>query len=180
MIVTLWGAALIVLGIMGVLILLCTFVIRYQKNHPEKNYDERQIVYRGKAYGFGLIVCVIYYFVLSFYLMFVSSNLPEGDKISLLVLAGICVAWFAFELYCLMTGALLPLNDKMDEIFGLSCFMAVLALIGIVVHICFDGMSMGDDPTGVWGDLIKAAMFTSQAVIYKIAKQRDQRESYEQ
>lgn len=179
MIVTLWGALLILLGFVGVLVLLCAWMIRYQNNHPSKHYDERQIAFQGKSYAFGLVVGGIYYTVFSFYLLAASDNLPEGGMISLLVLTGVLISLTATELYCMMTGALLPLNDKMDQIFGFSCLMAALALIGIIVHICFDGMSIGDDPVGVWKDLIQFVWFTFQAIIYRIAKWRDQRQTNE-
>lgn len=172
----LWGALLILLGLVGALMLLCALVIHYQKNHPNKHYDERQILFQGKSYAFGLIVGAVYYMILSFYLLFCSDQLPDGDIISLLVLAGIPAVCISFELYSMMTGALLPLNDKTDQIFAFSCFMAVLAFVGIVVHICFDGMRMGDDPAKVWEDLIQFVWFASQAAIYRIAKWRDKRD----
>lgn len=174
---TLLGALLILLAIVAVLILLCAWVIRHPRKHPNEDYDERQIVLQGRANGFGLIVGSIYYIILSFYLLFTSDNQPAGDMTSLLILAGVFVVIIAIELYCMMTGALLPLNDKMNQVVGFCCFMAVLALIGVGVHIWFHGFGMGDDPTKVWEDLIKVVFFTFEVIIYRIAKWKDQRES---
>ena len=177
MIVTLLGALLVLLGIVSALILLCVLVIRHSKNRPDEDYDERQIVFQGKANEFGLIVGGIYYTILSFYLMFTSDNQTVGDMTSLLVLAGVFVVIITIQLYCMMTGALLPLNDKTNQVVGLCCFMAVLSLIGVCVHIWFNGLGMGDEPVKVWEDLIEVVFFTFEVLIYRIAKWKDQRES---
>lgn len=176
----LWGVLLILLGAVAALVLICSISIRFQRKHPTVNYDERQEAYRGKAYGFGLIIGGIYFIILSFGLLILPDAQLSGDVLSLIIMAGILLTIIALDLYCMMTGALLPLNDKVDQVIITSYILAGLKLFGLAAHIWFHGIGMGDDHVGAWKDMIITAYFTFQAVIYLIAKRRSKREADEQ
>lgn len=174
---TIWGALLILLGTVAALALVCGRAVKFMSKHKNDAYDERQKMFQGKAYGFGLLVAAVYFMILSFGLLIVGDAKLPGDVLSLVVMAGVMLAYTAVNLYCLMTGALLPLNGLMDPVIGMSYFFAVTELFGLIVHICFHGMSMGDDPVGTWEDLTGVVFWTLHAVMYMIARRREKRNS---
>lgn len=177
---TIWGALLILLGVVALLLLACRMTIRFKRKRQNSSYDERQEIFQGKSYGFGLAVGGIYFLILSFVLLVMRGTQLSGDVLSLIVMAGIMLTFMAVNIYCMMTEALLPLDGAMDSVIGICNGFAVLKLIGIITHICFHGMGMGDDPVGAWEDVTVAVFWSVHAAIYMIAKRRRKRASDEQ
>ena len=174
---TIWGAVLILMATVAALALICERTVKFKGKRQDDAYDERQKIFQGKAHGFGLSVAAIYFMILSFGLLIVGDAKLPGDVLSLVVMAGVMLAYTAVNLYCLMTGALLPLNGLMDPVIGMSYFFAVTELFGLIVHIYFHGMSMGDDPVGAWEDLTGVVFWTLHAVMYMIARRREKRDA---
>ena len=171
---------MILLGAVAALLLVCKMKIRFERKRRNNDFDERQQLFHGRAYGFGLAIGGIYFVILSCGLLIFGEAQFSGDALSLIILAGIMLTVIAVNLYCMMTGALLPLNSVMNPAISLSYTFAALELIGIVSHIWFHGMRMGDDPIGVWEDLTGTVFWGFHAIIYMIAKGRDKREADEQ
>ena len=174
-----WSVLLILLGAVALLMLACKLTIRLERKRCSNDFDERQQLFQGRAYGFGLVMGGIYFVILSSFLLIFGDAQFSGDALSLIILAGIMLTVIAVNLYCMMTGALLPLNSVMNPAINLSYTFAALELIGIVSHIWFHGMGMGDDPIGVWEDLTGTVFWVFHAVIYMIARSRDKREADE-
>lgn len=170
---TVWLALLILLGAVSVLLLVCRMCVNYKAKPQNEGYDERQKLYQGKACGFGLAVGSIYYLILSFVLLIPGKRELNAEFLSMIVLAGTMLAYTAVNCYCLMTGALLPLNNAVIPVFDLSCIFAALKLFVLGVHIIFHGMSMGDDPVDTWEDLLELVFWTLHAAMYLIAKRRE-------
>ena len=172
---TIWTALLILLGAVAALALLCRGTVRFVSKRRNEAYDERQKLYQGKAYGFGLIVGAVYFVILSSVLMVLGETKLTADFLSLIILAGILLSYTAVNCYCLMTDALLPLNSVKDSVIGLSYAFAAMALFGLGRHIIFHGMSMGDEPIDTWEDLLGVVIWTLHAFMYMIAKRREKR-----
>lgn len=172
-----WGALLILLAAVAALVLICGMTVRVKRKHQRSDYDERQILFQGKAYGFGLIIGAVYFVFLSSALLLKGESKLNADLLSLIVWDGILLTYTAVNVYCLMTGALLPLNNAINPVLGMSYAFAILKLIRLITHICFHGMSMGDDPMDTWEDLTGVVFWTLHAAMYMIAKRREKRES---
>ena len=170
---TVWIALLILLGTVGALLLFCRISVHYKTRRQDDAFDERQKLYQGKAYGFGLLVGAVYFVILSSVLLIMGERKLTADFLSLIIWGGILLAYTAVNCYCLMTGALLPLNSARDSVIGVSYPFAALALFHLVTHIFFHGMSMGDDPVDTWEDLMGLVFWTLHASMYLIAKRRE-------
>lgn len=168
-------ALLILLGTVGALLLFCRVSVHYKTIRQDDAFDERQKLYQGKAYGFGLLVGAVYFVILSSVLMIMGERELTADFLSMIIWGGILLAYTAVNCYCLMTGALLPLNSARNSVIGLSYTAAALALFKLGTHIFFHGMSMGDDPVDTWEDLIGAVFWTLHASMYLIAGRREDR-----
>ena len=168
-------ALLILLGVVAAMAMICERTVHFKSKRQNDAYDERQKLYQGKANGFGLGIGVIYYGILSSVLLFMGDKKLTADLLSMLIWAGILLAYTAVNCYCLMTGALLPLNSARDSVIGVSYPFAALALFHLVTHFFFHGMSMGDDPVETWEDLIGVVFWTLHASMYLIAKRREER-----
>ena len=172
---TVWIALLILLGAVGALLLLCRMSVKFKTKRQNDAFDERQKIFQGKAYGFGLLVGAVYFVILSSILLIMGERKLTADLLLMLIWAGILLAYTAVNCYCLMTGALLPLNSARDSVIGVSYPFAALALFHLVTHFFFHGMSMGDDPVETWEDLIGVVFWTLHASMYLIAKRREER-----
>lgn len=172
---TVWIALLILLGTVGALLLFCRISVHYKTRRQDDAFDERQKLYQGKAYGFGLLVGAVYFVILSSVLLIMGERKLTADFLSMIIWGGILLAYTAVNCYCLMTGALLPLNSARDSVIGVSYPFAALALFHLVTHIFFHGMSMGDDPVDTWEDLMGLVFWTLHASMYLIAKRREER-----
>lgn len=172
---TVWIALLILLGAVGSLMLFCRVSVHYKTKGQDNAFDERQKLYQGKAYGFGLLVGAVYFVILSSVLLVMGERELTADFLSMMIWGGILLTYTAENCYCLMTGALLPLNSARDSVIGVSYVFAALALFHLVTHIFFHGMSMGDDPVDTWEDLIGVVFWTLHASMYLIAKRREER-----
>ena len=170
---TVWIALLILLGTVGALLLFCRISVHYKTRRQDDAFDERQKLYQGKAYGFGLLVGAVYFVILSSVLLIMGERKLTADFLSMIIWGGILLAYTAVNCYCLMTGALLPLNSARDSVIGVSYPFAALALFHLVTHIFFHGMSMGDDPVDTWEDLMGLVFWTLHASMYLIAKRRE-------
>ena len=168
-------ALLILLGVVAAMAMICERTVHFKSKRQNDAYDERQKLYQGKAYGFGLGIGAVYFIILSFVLLFMGDKLLAADLLLMLIWAGILLAYTAVNFYCLMTDTLLPLNGVMDPVLDSSYVFVILKLISLIAHICFHGMSMGDDPIGTWGDLTGLVFWTLHAVMYRIAKRREER-----
>ena len=174
---TVWIALLILLGAVGSLMLFCRVSVHYKTKGQDNAFDERQKLYQGKAYGFGLLVGAVYFVILSSVLLVMGERELTADFLSMLIWGGILLTYTAENCYCLMTGALLPLNSARDSVIGVSYVFAALALFHLVTHIFFHGMSMGDDPVDTWEDLMGLVFWTLHASMYLIAKRREKRDA---
>lgn len=174
---TIWIALLILLGTVAAMALICERTVHFKSKRQNDAYDERQKIYQGKANGFGLGIGVIYFGILSTVLLIMGERKLTADLLSMLIWAGILLAYMAVNFYCLMTDTLLPLNGAMDPVLGLSYAFAILKLIPLFVYICVYGMSMGDDPIDTWEDLMGLVFWTLHAVMYRIAKRREKRDA---
>ena len=172
---TVWIALLILLGTVGALLLFCRMSVHYKTKRQDDAFDERQKIFQGKANGFGVGVGVIYFGIFSFFLLIMGDKKLTADFLSMIIWGGILLTYTAVNCYCLMTGALLPLNSARDSVIGVSYVFAALALFHLVTHIFFHGMSMGDDPVDTWEDLIGVVFWTLHASMYLIAKRREER-----
>ena len=170
-------ALMILLGTVATLLMFCRISVHYKTKRQDNAFDERQKLYQGKAYGFGLLVGAVYFVILSSVLLFMGDKKLTADLLSMLIWAGILLAYTAVNFYCLMTDTLLPLNGVMDPVLGLSCAFAILKLIHLFVYLCVYGMSMGDDPIDTWEDLMGVVFWTLHAVMYMIAKRREKRDA---
>ncbi len=174
---TVWIALLILLGTVAAMALICERTVHFKSKRQNDAYDERQKIYQGKANGFGLGIGVIYFGILSTVLLIMGERKLTADLLSMLIWAGILLAYTAVNFYCLMTDTLLPLNGAMDPVLGLSYAFAIMKLIHLFVYICVYGMSMGDDPIDTWEDLMGLVFWTLHAVMYMIAKRREKRDA---
>jgi hypothetical protein len=174
---TVWIALLILLGAVGALLLLCRMSVNFKTKRQNDAFDERQKIFQGKAYGFGLLVGAVYFVILSSVLLIMGERKLTADFLSMLIWGGLLLAYTAENCYCLMTGALLPLNSARDSVIGVSYVFAALALFHLVTHIFFHGMSMGDDPVDTWEDLMGVVFWTLHASMYLIAKRREKRDA---
>ena len=168
-------ALMILLGTVATLLLFCRISVHYKTKRQDNAFDERQKLYQGKAYGFGLLVGTVYFVILSSVLLIMGERKLTADFLSMIIWGGILLAYTAVNCYCLMTGALLPLNSARDSVIGVSYPFAALALFHLVTHFFFHGMSMGDDPVETWEDLIGVVFWTLHASMYLIAKRREER-----
>ena len=107
---TVWIALLILLGTVGALMLFCRMSVNFKTKRQNDAFDERQKIFQGKANGFGMGVGVIYFGILSFFLLIMGDKKLTADFLSMIIWGGILLTYTAINLYCLMTGALLPLN----------------------------------------------------------------------
>lgn len=170
-------ALLILLGTVGTLMLLCRVSVHYKTKRQDDAFDECQKLYQGKAYGFGLLVGAVYFVILSSVLLVMGERELTADWLSMIIWGGILLTYTAVNCYCLMTGALLPLNSARDSVIGVSYAFTALALFRLGTHIFFHGMSMGDDPINTWEDLMGVVFWTLHAAMYMIAKRREKRDA---
>jgi hypothetical protein len=173
---TIWGALLILLGTVAALALVCGRAVKFMSKHKNDAYDERQKMFQGKAYGFGLLVAAVYFMILSSVLLIMGERKLTADFLSMIIWAGILLSYTAVNVYCLMTGALLPLNSARDSVIGVSYVFAALALFRLGNHIFFHGMSLGDDPVDTWEDLMGVVFWSVHASMYLIARRREERD----
>ena len=172
---TVWIALLILLGTVGALLLFCRISVHYKTKRQDDAFDERQKLYQRKADRFALAVGAVYFMILSFVLMIMGEKKLTADFLSMIIWGGILLTYTAVNCYCLMTGALLPLNSARNSVIGFSYTAAALALFKLGTHIFFHGMSMGDDPVDTWEDLMGLVFWTLHASMYLIAKRREER-----
>lgn len=174
-----WGALLILLGLVAVVVLACVLTIHYQKKHPDKRYDERQELSRGKAYGFGLAVGVIYYLIICICCISAGDIQMPTMMLSPILLTGILLALMAVNLYCLMTGALLPIFYNSNFTIFISYALSVMRLIMIIIATCRYETGMDVDLVSVYFDSLMVVLFATTGTFYLLAKLRDKRASDE-
>ena len=168
-------ALLILLGTVGALLLFCRVSVHYKIKRQDNTFDERQKLYQRKADRFALAVGTVYFMILSFVLMNMGEKKLTADFLSMIIWGGILLTYTAVNCYCLMTDTLLPLNGAMDPVLGMSYVFAGMKMIILITHVCFYGMSMGDDLVDTWEDLMGLVFWTLHASMYLIAKRREER-----
>ena len=175
---TILGALLIPVGVLTALMISCFAMVRYQKKRSSEQYDERQSGARGKAYGFGVLVGVVYYAWLSIFMESTKST-PLLIRDSEFVLVGIMLIMLAVDMYCFFSEALLPFGG--NSVTAVSCFsvLAAFKLADIVIYVISHNTQIAEEDDFVIRSMI-AMYWVTMAALHLLAYFRDKRGSHEQ
>ena len=107
-------------------------IVRYQRKHTSKNYDERQKLAQGKAGQAAFLVMYLYLTVLlGIYAWkgMVHAAEVSAAQVSWALAVGVIVPMLVYHTCCFLTDAALPLNGKPQNMFAAYCFSSVLEFL---------------------------------------------------
>ena len=119
----------LVLFLMG----LCAAVIRLEKKHPSKDYDERQKQARGNAYRFSFWLGLLYYFGMYIAALWYFPTELRPGNVAAVIFLGTDLQAISFHIYCLFTHSALPLSEKPLVPIWSYTVLAAFNLLEIVV-----------------------------------------------
>lgn len=107
---TFYYALLLVVVIAIVLLATMAIFVRLDKKRPEKQYDERQQVARGKAFEWAVIAGIAYFAVIALLDVLLPNGLQANNF--LIIMIGLALEGFVMECYCIFHDAYLPLTKS--------------------------------------------------------------------
>lgn len=118
--------------ILGIIICIIAFKFLNKDKKVKTQYDERQLLVRGKAYQIGFYTMSVY-FALLFLLEMSEITVPIAQ--SILYFTGFIAGGAALCIYCIWNGAYFGLNNKAKS---WMIFLGVFAIInGIYAWVAF-------------------------------------------
>lgn len=173
----------IYIGVMFVMIIAIIFIIRWINKKPsftaggEKEYDERQIAERGKAYKYGFITLVAALFGLCIY-----GNLNETGISIALMFASLFAGLSVFVVYSIWKDAFFYI-DQSPAKYLVLCIALILINAGSGLMPLFEGKKLMDvlnSPNGA--NLMCFALFvivTITIILKMIVSRKEEREDEE-
>jgi len=130
------NAVFLVVGILGVIFVMCLLAIFLERKFPSAKYDERQKLSRGKAYRVSFWMGAVYYLVVMAVMIF---QVEKGKTIEpyLLIFFGLIIQAMVFHFYCILTHAAIPLAEQSG--------IAVVSYL-----VCGLAQLLTNDYSGVW------------------------------
>ena len=150
------------------ILLFCMVVLWLQKRFPNKEFDERQQVSRGKACELGLLVGVVYFLAI----MPAMIGQVDGEKKIepyLLVFFGVMLETMVMSTYGLLTHSYLSFQQK--PIFSMFGFLAcgIMNLLSFATNWeRFGGLTLTGHGTLAWAALIAGCCFLYLALVILI------------
>ena len=160
------------------LMLLCTAVIRFEKKHPGKDYDERQKQARGNAYRFSFWMGFAYYFVLYIAVLWYFPKDLRPGNVAPAMFIGMLIQAMSFHIYCFFTHADLPLSEKPIVSIWSYTVLAAFNLLELVI----DGVkefSLLQPGLNSLSRLMTGFFFLVLAVLHLIQLLRNRKENAE-
>ncbi len=154
---------LIMLAVIAAIAGLCLLVIWWDRNHPPKNYDERQSMERGKAYRLSTWVGLIYFLVV----MVLQINEIRVEPY-LLTAAGVMLMLTAFMVYGFLTNSYLTLTQR--PLGTAVCFLLLGAMqvFNFVLRNDLDPLSFTGHGAFGWVMLMLAVVYFTTGTGYLI------------
>ena len=175
---TVLGAALLMVGVICLVALICALWVRMDKRRITKleesgqGFDERQQVAQGRASNFGLMISSVYYSCVTIYLILCKNGEYPLDPL-ILVASGLFINSLSYNFYCMMTDAVLPLSRKPT---GILCFIGgLIGLFAMVLGENEKGIPLTGEGSYQWFILFAFVSNIANAVIYWIAHFREKR-----
>ena len=103
---------LIALGLLGTVTVLCAGGTWLEKKSTIRDYDERQMKIRGKAYRLVCLTGAVYFTPVVIWQMLLADSGLTSSHTYLVLFLGVWGLVLLFYTYCLWNGAALPLTDK--------------------------------------------------------------------
>lgn len=160
-------------GLVAVIVIFRLFAKKLQIDGRQKTeYDERQLIERGKGYRWAFFAYVI--FNLLFFVLDISMDIELG--IGFIMICGILTASAVHVIYCIFHEAYWGLNNRVKNYIILLIVAAVLNLvIGIANGINGDWYTDGVLSTSVYNLIV--AIFIAVILVAMLVKwMRDKRE----
>ncbi len=162
---------LLLIGAVITLGILCWGVIKVEKAFPSEKYDERQLLARGRAYRVSFWMGFLYdMFVLLF------AITKGGESAYVLFFLGLSLRAMVFHLYCLLTGAALPMSEKPAITIGCYAVMALMYMTRFMELDFGTELTFAREDSRIWLSLIMSVFFSSLSVLHLINFLRDRKE----
>ena len=168
----------IVMGILAVLaavIVLCLAAVWMEKKYQTKEFDERQKVFRGRAYRLSFWTGIIYYAGV----VVVLIHQVDGEKTVepyLLVVMGLLLQAMVMHTYGILTHSALPLSQKSLTMAGAYLFSGTLQLLTFLHHRKQYSVGFVGHSTSAMVFLMTGSCFLYLALLHLIQYVRDRRE----
>ncbi len=153
------------------LLAVCWGIIVLERKFPGKNYDERQQIARGRAYRASFWFGFLYYLAVSVY----AVN-QGGEMNYLLLFGGMTMQAVVFHIYCMLTGAALPLSEKPWVPVICYSIMSMMYLIPVFTGAYTDTLTMSKEGTRTGVNLVLGVFFLALAVLHLMNRLRKERE----
>lgn len=112
-------------------ILLFAFALRKARGNVAE-YDERQLVIRGKGYQYGFLTSLIYMFIIV-YLDY--TNLLDNISTTVVIMVGIFLSLLVFAGYCIIKDAFLSLTQNRKHYMILCCVIVIIDALNVFIAI---------------------------------------------
>ena len=165
--------ALIIIGVLLLLAVLCWGVRWLERNVPLERYDERQNLARGNAFRVSFWVGMLWYAAAM--LCAAGDMLPVDDW--LLIYGGVMLQIMVFHIYCLMSGSALPLSAKPLPTTLSYAILGVGQLWDTLTNMWVREMPLTGRGSNVWFHLTAAVCFFSLASMHLIQYFWERREA---
>ncbi|MBR3949557.1 MAG: hypothetical protein IKJ84_02670 [Oscillospiraceae bacterium] len=164
---------LVCIGVLALLVLICAVALWWNRSGENKAYDERQLVEQGRARAVADTVEMVYYFCLMVYLTYTEFGNIETLPVFELIFIGLLIQIMTYNIYCLMTHALLPFGQSPILTISSSVIMSLVQFGNYALDVQrgasgFEGLDMLH--------LVAGTAFAFYALIHLIALLRKERE----
>ena len=154
-------------------------IVRYQRKHTSKNYDERQKLAQGKAGQAAFLVMYLYLAVfLGIYAWqgMVYDASVSAAQVSWVLAVGVIAPMLVYHTCCFLTDAGLPLNKKPQQMFAAYCFSGVLEFLNYYLRCWLYPNSRDRFDGHLW--LLISVSSTYLAVLYFMEWRRRRKEAH--
>ncbi len=173
----------VLLSAILLVMLLCAWFLRYEKKRAEAanqkgmGFDERQVGEQAKAGEFAFVVAGIYFLIVYFLLSFWDlQHIEPIVKPATLIFGGIWLMMLSNSIYCLMTDALVPMDNGPIPATG-SIVCGVLIMLGAVIGTDFFREPLFGEDSYRLEQLLYGVALLTLGIVKKIARSRSERET---
>ncbi len=130
--------AMLIAGIIiGGLLVVIIVNVAIKENTSSPKYDERQLIYQGKAHKYAFFTMLIYMILLL--TLYAAGDIAGTEKLPVdnatLVLVGILISALVFAIYAILKDAYFRLDENRNFLFGFFIVLTVIDMLIGVFHI---------------------------------------------
>ena len=161
--------------VLAAVVVLCIAAVWMEKNHPVEDFDERQKVFRGRAYRLTFWTGLVYYTGT----MLILLRQVDGEKTVepyLLIVMGLLLQAMVMHTYTLMTHCALPFSGNPLTSAGAYVVGGIGQLMAFSIHRRQYSVGFVGHSTSAMVFLLAGVCFLYLAMMHLIQYFRDRRE----